>query len=143
MNKSLAAHYLELSTDQGIAQAQFLYDLILDDGDGIAVQKSLATQDVNYAEDHRSTNAQIRLGISQAVGDMAEASPPLSGAPLINVESQPPDRIDEEDAVVELEKGLRLRDGRGLSHLKNAADKGLSIAKLHYHLRLDELTSDL
>jgi hypothetical protein len=27
--------------------------------------------------------------------------------------------------------------------LKNAADAGLAIAKLHYRLRLDELTRDL
>jgi hypothetical protein len=44
--------------------------------------------------------------------------------------------------MAELAKGIRLRNEGGLSHLKSAANAGLAIAQFHYHLRLDEQTTD-
>jgi hypothetical protein len=58
-------------------------------------------------------------------------------------QTQPPHQIHQENAVAELEQGLRLRDKRGSSHLKFAAEAGLAIAKFHYHLLLDELTNEI
>jgi TPR repeat protein len=39
MNKSRAAHFLTFSADQGRAQAQFCYGILLDSGDGIPMTK--------------------------------------------------------------------------------------------------------
>jgi TPR repeat protein len=41
MNKSLAVHCFELSADQGDAEAQFYYGLMLAEGEGIFMNKSL------------------------------------------------------------------------------------------------------
>jgi TPR repeat protein len=42
MNKSLAGHYFKLLADQGIAQAQSNYSLLVVKGEGIPMNKSLA-----------------------------------------------------------------------------------------------------
>jgi hypothetical protein len=69
MNKSLAAHYLTLSADQGIADAQLKYGFMLCQGDGISMHKSLAAHYSKLSADQGIAAAQFNDGVMLFQGD--------------------------------------------------------------------------
>jgi TPR repeat protein len=58
MDESLAAHYYQLSADQGSARAQFHYAFLPDTGDGIVMDKSLAAHYDSILEEFGDLDAQ-------------------------------------------------------------------------------------
>jgi hypothetical protein len=137
MNKSIEAHCFKLSADQGNALAQFNYEVLVTSGDGVPMNKSLAPSSSNERDEGDWT-------IPLAENDILEDQQPLSWTFRSKARHQSPDQEHEEDVVAELEKKeIQLLGMQEVMHLKIAANAGLSIGKFHYHLRLDELTSNL
>jgi hypothetical protein len=132
-----------LSADQGLAEAQFLYGVLLDGCDGLSMNNLLVAHYSKYAADDSNRTAQRPCEISQPETDLDEARSPLPGALQFNGNGGRPDQIDGDGAVAALKEGLRPCDQPVLSPLTNAMDAGLIIAELHYHLLFDEQTGDL
>jgi hypothetical protein len=99
--------------------------------DGITINRSPAVQPFQYATDQDNKTG------------MEEADPPAHVTLPFHANDGRPDQMHEVGAVAEFPKWARTAIQHGLTHLKNAMDGGLSIAELHYHLFLDERTSDL
>jgi TPR repeat protein len=58
--------------DQGLAQAQFNYGVLLSHGDGILMNNSLAAPYFKLSPDQRNTNAQLNHGLLLHPGDGIE-----------------------------------------------------------------------
>jgi TPR repeat protein len=72
MNKSLAAHYFKLSADQGFAQAQLHYGLLLLTGEGITMNKSLAAYYFKLSADQGIVQAQYSYAVLLLEGESVQ-----------------------------------------------------------------------
>jgi TPR repeat protein len=62
-DKPTDAAFLKLSADQGCADAQFNYAILLLNGDGIARNKSLVARDYKLSADQGNADAQRRYDL--------------------------------------------------------------------------------
>jgi hypothetical protein len=133
INKSLATHYFKLSVDQGQAEAQFGYGIILSHGNGISVNKFLAVHYFKLSADQGQAVAQFNFGVMLFHGDGISVNKSLA-AHYFKLSA------DQGQAEAQFGYGVILFHGDGISmnkslaahYVKLSADQGLSLAARKY-----------
>jgi hypothetical protein len=126
-------HYLKFSADQGRAEAQFKYGVMLFYGDGISMNKSLAAHYFKLSADQGQADAQFNFGVMLFHGDGISMNKSLA-AHYLKLSA------DQGKADAQFNFGVMLFYGDGVSmnkslavhYLKLSADRGLSLAAIRY-----------
>jgi TPR repeat protein len=137
MDKSLAAHYLKLSADQGDSSAQVAYGLMLYRGDGIDMNKSLAAYYWKLSADQGDSSAQFNFGLMLHLGDGVDMNKSLAAHYFIL-------SVAQRHSMAQLAYGLMLLHGDGIDmdkslgadYLRLSAGQGDAMAQFNYGLLL-------